>query len=82
MTATNIRVSTQTRDALGELARSAGVSVQEVVDQAIEAYRRERVLNATNAAYAALRADPKAWKEIQEERAAWDATLGDGLEAV
>ena len=32
-----------------------------------------------NAAYAALRSDPKAWKAEQAERALWDKTLADGL---
>ena len=44
-----------------------------------EAYRRRRMLEQTNAAYAALRADPQRWAEELEERAAWDATLADGM---
>lgn len=45
----------------------------------MEEYRRRRFLEEVNAAYAALREDPEAWSEIEEERSAWDATLGDGL---
>ena len=44
-----------------------------------EEYRR-RLLEATNQAYAALRADPVAWAEECAEREAWDVTLLDGLE--
>ncbi|MBI4310658.1 MAG: hypothetical protein HY681_02660 [Chloroflexi bacterium] len=39
--------------------------------KAVEEYRRQRVLEQANEAYAALRADPKAWLEN---------TLADGLD--
>ena len=80
MTTTTIRVSTKTRDALNELARTAGVPMQQVLEQAIETYRRQRLLAEANAAYAALREDAAAWDDLARERAAWDATLSDGLE--
>jgi len=35
----------------------------------------EAVLAQTNAGYAALRADPEAWRNVEEERAAWGITL-------
>jgi hypothetical protein len=77
---TTIRVTEKTHNTLHALAREVGVPMQEVVEQAIEQYRRQRLLEATNAAYAALRTDPQAWAEVQAERAAWDITLMDGLE--
>jgi hypothetical protein len=77
---TTIRVSLKTRDRLQELARRSGVSMQEVVEQALDLYRRQQLLAATNTAYAALRAEPNAWQTHQAERAEWDATLNDGLE--
>ncbi len=54
--------------------------MQAVLEKAIEHYRRQRFLDATNAAFAALRNDPERWREELEEREAWDATLADGLE--
>jgi len=78
---TTIRVSEKTRATLHELARAAGTPMAEVVAQAIELYRRQQLLDAANLQYAALRADPAAWAEVQAERAVWDATLADGLEA-
>ena len=54
--------------------------MQEVVDQALDLYRRQQLLAATNAAYDALRADPDVWQTHQAERAEWDTTLNDGLE--
>jgi hypothetical protein len=56
--------------------------MQAVVEQALELYDRQKLLEATNAAYAALRADPIAWRELEAERKEWDTTLNDGLEEV
>jgi predicted transcriptional regulator len=80
MSTTTIRVSVRTHEMLQELARTAGASMQEVVERAVELYRRQRILAATNAAYAALQADPAAAQALKEERAVWDVTLADGLE--
>lgn len=82
MSTTTIRISVRTHEMLQELARTAGASMQEVVERAVELYRRQRILAATNAAYAVLQADPAAAQELKEERAAWDVTLADGLEVL
>lgn len=42
-------------------------------------YRRQQLLQATNAAYAVLRSDPAAWAALQQEQASWDHTVGDGV---
>jgi len=80
MTTTTIRVSTRTRDLLQELAHRSGVSMQLVLEHALEQYRRQQLLEATNAAYAALQTDAAAWAELERERMDWDQTLADGLE--
>lgn len=80
VTTTTIRIDERTREKVRILACEMGVSMQEVVAQAVEAYRRQQFLKAANEAYAALRADPEAWKELLAERAEWDATLMDDLE--
>jgi AbrB family looped-hinge helix DNA binding protein len=38
------------------------------------------LLEETNRAYAALRADPQAWEEELAERRRWETTLADGLD--
>lgn len=78
---TTIRVSRQTHKKLNDLARQSGHSAQEVVDAALELYRRQQLLYATNEAYATLAEEPAAWDELTAERDAWDATLADGLAA-
>jgi len=53
--------------------------MQTVLNEALEAYRREVFLQRTNQAYAELRSDPAAWARYQKELGAWDGTSGDGL---
>ena len=50
-----------------------------LLDEAVEALRRQRFLERVNAAFATLRSDQKAWDAVEAERRAWDATLADGL---
>jgi hypothetical protein len=82
MTTTTIRVSIQTRDLLHNLARQSGRSMQGVLEQALDQYRRQQILEAVNTAYAALQTDSGAWADLEAERREWDQTMADGLEAV
>ena len=54
--------------------------MQAVLERAIESYRRQRLLEEANAAYARLRSSPSAWSQEQKERRMWESTLADGLE--
>jgi predicted transcriptional regulator len=78
MPSTTIRISESSRKMLRELAREEGKSLQYVVDQAIENYRRRRFLEGLFTDFAALRNDVEGWKGEEEERTAWDITLTDG----
>jgi predicted transcriptional regulator len=75
-----VRINETAHRALRELAEKERAPLQTVLERAIENYRRERFLDAVNATYAALRADPGAWRTELEERDEWDATNGDGDE--
>lgn len=79
---TTIRISTETRVVLGELAQSTGMSMQTILEQAIDMYRRHQMLLTLNNAYAALQTDQDAWDDLETERSEWDATLTDGLEQI
>ena len=72
MATTTMRVSVRAHALLQELAQTSGSSIQAVVEQAVEQYRRQQLLEATNAAYAALRAAPEAWAALEHERQAWE----------
>lgn len=82
MATTTIRVSTETRDLLNDLARRTGISMQQVLEDALKDYRRRQFLEALNAAYLAAQADPAVQAVEAAELAAWDATLLDGLEGM
>jgi predicted transcriptional regulator len=74
-----IRIGDGPHQALRELAARMGQSMQAVLAQAIEEFRRKKLFEEADAAYAALQADPKAWEAELAERRAWEATLSDGL---
>ncbi len=75
-----IRITNRSRDAVRELARETGLQQQEILDLAVEAYRRQLFLRNANSAFAALRDNPAAWGAEQKEREAWDTAVGDGAE--
>ena len=79
MQSTTIRVRPETHQTLAKLAKQSHLSMQTVLREALEAYRREVFLQRTNQAYGKLRSDPAAWAEYQEELKAWDRTAEDGL---
>lgn len=78
MSTTTIRVPTETRDTLSEMARQSGLSMQSVIERAVELYRRQQMLAAINDAYAAVSNDQVAWSALEAERSEWDVTLVDG----
>jgi hypothetical protein len=80
MADTTIPISDATLARLRELARWAGTSIDEALDRAIKDQYDRQFWPATNAAYAALRADSAAWAEIESERRSMDGTLMDGLD--
>lgn len=79
MSAATVRVDGPTHDTLRELSEQYGEKMSSLLSQAVKDLRRRKFMEAVNAEFAALRSDPKAWKGEAKERAAWDATLADGL---
>jgi hypothetical protein len=65
---------------LEEMARWAGISVEDALVQAINDQYDRKFWDAVNAGYAALRADPAAWAQVEAERKVWEGTLLDGLD--
>lgn len=80
MKTVTVRVPSEIRRTLQQLAIESQQSMQSVLAKAVEEYKRRWILQRTNEAYASLRGQPGLWKEEQEERRAWEATLGDDLE--
>ncbi len=75
----SVRISLRSWNILKEIADYAGETMQAVLDRAVEAYRRQWLLEKANEAYAALRSDQDKWREETAERKEWEATLGDNL---
>ncbi len=78
MATTTVRIGEETRRVLREISARTGRPARAILREAIEAYRRKRFLEEANAAFAALKKDPKAWKAEKKERRAWESTLSDG----
>ena len=78
MAGTQVRVSNTTHQTLSSLATEVGESMQTILEQAVEQYRRRRFLEGLNQDFKALQENPLAWQEELAERALWDKTLLDG----
>lgn len=78
MASLTVRISQEAHRILRKLAGLERRPMQEVLDAAIEQYRRNAFLERANAAYEELQADPKARQEEQEERDVWNGTVADG----
>jgi hypothetical protein len=62
------------------LAKAYDMTSEQVLDKAIDLLERQQMLEAVNAGYAALKADPEAWAQELTERALWETTSADGLD--
>ncbi len=80
MESRTIRINQKTHAMVRELAEQAETTMTAIVESAVQEYRAAQFWKEVNAGYAALKADPEAWAEYQEEIGAWDCTLADGLE--
>ena len=78
MSMTTIKVSTDVRDQLNELARRSGGTVNSVVEDLLRRWLREQRMQSVREAMA--RTSDEDWTSYWEETAAWDVTAGDGLE--
>jgi hypothetical protein len=78
MASVMVRVEAELRDLLRVISKETGKPAGEILEEALELYRRRRFLEEANRSFAALRRDPKRWKEELAERRAWESTLMDG----
>jgi predicted transcriptional regulator len=79
MATTTIRVTSESRDKVRILSEQTGLKQQEVIDQAVEAFRRQVFLDAANSAFANLNSNEARVTAEHAERQEWDDTLNDGL---
>ena len=81
MTASTVDISETSRDLLRDLAKKAGQTTAEVIEKALDTYRRQVFFDNLNKGYAELRSHPEAWAEFQAEQKEWEAVSMDGLDA-
>lgn len=73
------RISERSHLAIRRISSETGQTSEQIVDRALDLFERDRLLDAINNGFAALKADSAAWAEEQMEREIWDATLADGI---
>lgn len=76
----SVTIKPKTLEVLQQIAEDTGEPVEEVLDHAVEVYRRREFLMGLNADFEALKKDPDAWEEELRERKLWERTLSDGLQ--
>ena len=72
-----VRISPSYQKMLRELALRDGNSMQAIVEQAIESYRRQRFLEGLSQDFKTLQNDTMAWQAELKERKEWDITMSD-----
>lgn len=75
-----VRISESSYEKLKKLEKAIGISKQSILEQALEKVAREQIFKQVSKSYEAIYAGPEAKKEFEEELAAWDTTLEDGLD--
>ena len=81
MASVTVRISDKARQELRDLAQQSGESMQNVLEKAIDLYRRQMFFEQLNASVSRLQEEhPDLWQQELEERQVWENTLADGLE--
>ena len=76
---TSIQISEKSLEIVRNISERNGLQMSDVLDKAVETYRREVFLDDTNRAFETLKKDSDSWQEELEERALWEDTLSDGV---
>ena len=80
MTTTTVRISRQARAHAHALATVTHRSMASVIEDAIDAYRRDLFWRQYEEGIQRLRRDPEAWADYTREREQEAGALRDGLE--
>ena len=72
------RISERSHQVVRRIARDTGETSEQILEQTLDLLEKDRLLDAINAGFAALKEDADAWADEQAERGLWDATLADG----
>lgn len=75
-----VRIGTELHETLRALSEAEQRPISQVIETAIDRYRKDNFWKAMHEGFARLRADPQAWEEYQSEAVLWDSAAADGLE--
>lgn len=81
MATLTVQIAENTQRSLEALSEQTGKSVPEILDNAVEEYRRKLFFEGVDRDFATLKANPEAWAEELEERRLFENTLMDGLDS-
>jgi len=76
----NVSISEKSHRIIRQISETEGLALSEVLDEAVESYRRQKFLSQTNQAFQKLKEDENAWREELAERELWAQTSADGIE--
>lgn len=74
------RISSRSDLIIQEMINLTGYSKVEVIEHALETYRRTERMRLMNEAYLNLKSDKSAWEEELEDREGLEGTIADGFE--
>jgi hypothetical protein len=77
MATTQVRISTSSHALLHDLAAQSGETMQEIVEKALEQYRRSLFLEGLSEDFRKFRASPT---EADNEIELWETTIADGVD--
>lgn len=75
-----VRVTQDTRALLRAISEQTGETMQSILEEIVRERHKTLFWEETNAAFASLKADEEAWKDMVSEREAWNEALSDGVE--
>ena len=78
--ASTVRVDDKLHVKLREISEAEHRPIGQVIEDAITHYEREKFWQQVHTSVERLRADPRAWKEYQDEVAMFEGGAMDGLE--
>jgi predicted transcriptional regulator len=81
MPAATVRITPKGHRILSQLATESNSSMPDVLEEALEAFRRQRFLEQAAAAYETLAAHGDNVSAYRKELAFLEGTVGDGLES-
>jgi len=76
----NVSISEKAHKIISQISETEGLALSKVLDDAVESYRRQKLLSQTNQAFQKLKDDKDSWREELAERELWEQTLADGVE--